>query len=101
MFHDEPQLVYPCEGIMNAGAKDLNAVQIVAYEDQSFVLTESGRILTWGHPNDGLLGRDTELWGKKLPGLRSQHFIGEMYKVRPPKTLAELPGLVAHISLHR
>ena len=33
MFHDEPQLVYPCEGIMNAGAKDLNAVQIVAYED--------------------------------------------------------------------
>ena len=56
---------------MNAVAKDLNAVQIVAYEDQSFVLTESGRILTWGHPNDGLLGRDTELWGKKLPGLRS------------------------------
>lgn len=61
------------------------------------MLTESGRILTWGSDNDGLLGREI-FQGDKL---NSQHFNSEIFKLKPPRTCAEKPGLVAHISLMR
>lgn len=82
-FHDEPQLVYPSENLVaqEISKEDLFAVQIVAYEDQSYILTESGRVLTWGTDTDGLLGREIN----QDLSLTAQHFTNQI-KLKPPKT---------------
>lgn len=56
-FYDSPQLVYPISTLKSLPEEDRIVKQIVACDEQSYLLTSSGRMLTWGRNQDGLLGR--------------------------------------------
>jgi hypothetical protein len=54
-------------------------------------LTGAGRILSWGKDEYGMLGRKVN----NIKELGSKDFKGP----KPPRTSAQLPGLVADIAL--
>ena len=72
-------------------AKERSVKQIVAYENQSYILTGAGRILSWGKDEFGMLGRKVN----NIKELGWKDFKGP----KPPRTSAQLPGLVADIAL--
>lgn len=54
---EQPRLVYPLEQHIDKNSdEDTTAVQVAASDDNSFLLTASGRIFSWGRRNI-LLGR--------------------------------------------
>jgi alpha-tubulin suppressor-like RCC1 family protein len=60
----DPRLIYPTEDhqdILSLQNQYDAAVQIEAFEDTSFLLTEEGYLFSWGFSDNGFLGREPTL----------------------------------------